>query len=251
LKGAPDPRLSKAIVFETGANRWFRLDSWPPDTVHAVRMHFQSTGGLGIETPGDRDGYDEFLSDPESPVPSFEGSHVAMPIEYMTSDQRFVAARPDVLTYHTAALDQDLEVAGPIRVHLVVSTSGTDADWVVKVIDESPGQEPDPMSGYQQLVRGEVMRGKFRGSLAHPEPFVPGQPTVVEWTLNDIFHDFRSGHRLMVQVQSSWFPLMDRNPQVFTDIYSAKANQFRAARHRLYHSATLASYLDLPVLEPK
>jgi putative CocE/NonD family hydrolase len=201
-------------------------------------MHFQPGGRLGFAVPSAQDGFDEFLSDPASPVPSFEGMHVNMPVEYMTADQRFVAARPDVLTYRTAPLEKDMTVAGPIQVHLTASTTGTDADWVVKVIDEYPEDTESPLSGYQQLVRGEVMRGKFRNSLEHPEPFVPGQPTAVEWALNDIFHSFRRGHRLTVQVQSSWFPLMDRNP-----------DQFKAARHRLYHSATLSSYLELPILE--
>jgi putative CocE/NonD family hydrolase len=150
-----------------------------------------------------------------------------------------------VLTYRTAPLEAELAVAGPIRVHLNVSTTGTDADWVVKVIDE------DPASGHQQLVRGEVMRGKFRNSLEWPEPFIPGQPTTVAWALNDVFHAFRKNHRLTIQVQSSWFPLMDRNPQVFTDIYSAKARDFRRARHRIYHSVALPSYLELPILEPQ
>jgi hypothetical protein len=168
-----------------------------------------------------------------------------MPTDYMNADQRFVTSRPDVLTYRTTPLEADLVVAGPIRVHLNVSTTGTDADWVVKVIDEDPG------TGYQQLIRGEVMRGKFRNSLERPEPFTPGLPTTVEWALNDIFHAFRKGHRLTVQVQSSWFPLMDRNPQVFTDIYAAKVEDFKPARHRLYHSATLQSYLELPILEPQ
>jgi len=141
-------------------------------------------------------------------------------------------------------------VAGPIRAHLSVSTTGTDADWVVKVIDEYPENPKTDLAGYQQLVRGEVMRGKFRNSMEKPEPFAPGQPTTVEWVLNDICHDFRKGHRLMVQVQSSWFPLMDRNPQVFTDIYTAKASDFAIAKHRVYHSIQFPSYLELPVLEP-
>ncbi len=245
LKGAPDPGFPKAVVFQTGANRWERLDAWPPRQIRKMRMYFQPGRGFAPEIPSNPEGLDEFVSDPSMPVPYYEGHHVNMPIEYMTADQRFVASRSDVLTYRTAPLDSDLVVAGPIRVHLNVSTTGTDADWVVKVIDEYPGGEP----GYQQLVRGEVMRGKFRTSLERPEPFIPGQPTTVEWALNDVFHAFRRGHRLAVQVQSSWFPLMDRNPQVFTDIYTAKREDFKSARHRLYRSVTLPSYLELPVLE--
>ena len=247
LKGAPDPGLPKAMVFQTGSNRWERYDAWPPKQITKRRMYFQPGQGFAPEIPTSTAGLDEFVSDPAKPVPYYESHRIDMPIEYMTADQRFVASRSDVLTYRTPLLDADLVVAGPIQVHLNVSTTGTDADWVVKVIDEYPGSG----TGYQQLVRGEVMRGKFRNSLERPEPFIPGQPTTVAWALNDIFHAFRKGHRLTVQVQSSWFPLMDRNPQVFTDIYSAKVEDFKPARHRLYHSATLASYLELPVLEPQ
>jgi uncharacterized protein len=250
LKGTPDPELPKAMVFETGVNQWLRMDSWPPKA-RRDRMYFHPGGGLGFAVPVAGEGADEFLSDPAKPVPSFDGLHTDMPKEYMTADQRFVSSRPDVLTYRTASLNQDLVVAGPIRVHLAVSTTGTDADWVVKVIDEYPEDGESTLPGCLQLVRGEIMRGKFRNSLEQPKPFVPGEPTTVEWTLNDICHAFRKGHRLTVQVQSSWFPLMDRNPQVFTDIYSAKAGDFKAARHRVYYSAALPSYLELPVLEPE
>jgi uncharacterized protein len=250
LKEAPDPHLPKAWVFETGANQWLRMDAWPPSEAQKVQVHFHASGQLGFATPFTDEKPDEFISDPAKPVPSFEGMDITMPREYMDADQRFVASRKDVLTYRTSALEQDLVVAGPIRAHLSVSTTGTDADWVVKVIDEYPENPKTDLAGYQQLVRGEVMRGKFRNSMEKPEPFAPGQPTTVEWVLNDICHDFRKGHRLMVQVQSSWFPLMDRNPQVFTDIYTAKASDFAIAKHRVYHSIQFPSYLELPVLEP-
>jgi putative CocE/NonD family hydrolase len=245
LKGTADPGLPKVMVFQTGTNRWETFDAWPPSQVQKRRMYFQSGGGFAPELPLNADGSDEFISDPGRPVPFFEGHRVDMPTEYMVADQRFVTSRPDVLTYRTAPLASDLVVAGPIQVHLTVSTTGTDADWVVKVIDEQAGAG----SGYQRLVRGDVLRGKFRNSLERPEPFLPGQPTPVTWALNDIFHVFRKGHRLTVQVQSSWFPLMDRNPQVFTDIYAAKAEDFKPARHRIFRSARLPSYLELPVLE--
>jgi len=247
LKGGPDPQLPRALVFQTGSNRWERYDAWPPKGIRKQRLYFRAGRHLDPGAPSDPGEADEFPSDPARPVPFFDSPRVDMPIEYMTADQRFVAHRPDVLTYRTAPLEEDLVVAGPIRVHLDVSTTGTDADWVVKVIDEHP---EGPLAGYQQLVRGEVMRGKFRNSLEHPEPFVPGQTATVEWELNDVFHAFQKGHRLMVQVQSSWFPLMDRNPQVFTDIYRARPQDFQPARHRLHRSATLASYLELPVQEP-
>ena len=179
----------------------------------------------------------------------------------MVADQRFVSTRPDVLVFETPVLDKDLTVAGPIQVHLRVSVSGTDADFVVKVIDVWPNdyKDPDeklpprakysPLGGTEQMVRGEVMRGKFRHSLSKPEPFEPDVPTAVDYQLNDIFHTFQKGHRLMVQVHSTWFPLMDRNPQVFMDINKAKDSDFKKATIRLYHSSEQDSNLVLPVLE--
>jgi hypothetical protein len=163
-----------------------------------------------------------------------------------------------VLVYQTPVLTRPVTVAGPVQARLQVSTSGTDADWVVKLIDVLPGESGDlepaamgagALGGCQRLVRGEVMRGKFRRSLEAPEPFVPGQPTAVDFTLNDICHTFRKGHRIMVQIQSSWFPLVDRNPQVFTDIYHAKDEDFRKAEHRVYRTADLPSCVVLPVLK--
>ena len=176
--------------------------------------------------------------------------------EYMTADQRFAARRPDVLVYQTAVLEDDVTIAGPIDVDLHVSTTGTDSDWVVKLIDVYPDDYPDPnpnptgvrMGGYQQLVRGDVMRGKFRNSYAKPEPFEPGKPTRVKFRLQDVYHTFRPGHRIMVQVQSSWFPLVDRNPQKFVDIYSAKESDFQKATQRVYRSRELASKVTVLVM---
>jgi uncharacterized protein len=173
----------------------------------------------------------------------------------MTADQRFAARRTDVLAYQTPPLEQDTTVAGPIDVELHVSTTGTDSDWVVKLIDVYPDDYPDPdpnptgvrMGGYQQLVRGDVMRGKFRNSLEKPEPFVPNQPAEVKFALPDVGHTFRTGHRIMVQVQSSWFPLVDRNPQTFVDIYSAKPDDFKKATHRVYRSGELRSCVNVLV----
>ncbi|HZT79103.1 MAG TPA: CocE/NonD family hydrolase, partial [Gemmataceae bacterium] len=176
--------------------------------------------------------------------------------EYMTADQRFASRRPDVLVYQTEPLEEDVSVAGPIGVDLFVSTTGTDSDWVVKLIDVYPNDYPDPspnptgvrMGGYQQLVRGDVMRGKFRNSLEKPEPFEPGRPTAVKFALQDVYHTFRSGHRIMVQVQSSWFPLVDRNPQRFVDIYTAKPGDFRKATQRVYRTRELPSHVTLRVM---
>jgi putative CocE/NonD family hydrolase len=258
LKGAPDPGLPRAWVFETGADRWRRFDTWPPPAARPVDLYFEAGARLGFQVP-DQEGDDAYPSDPARPVPYYNAITIGMARDYMTADQRFAERRPDVLTYRTAPLDADLTLAGPIGADLWVSTTGTDADWVVKVIDVHPDDEPEaepdpgaeapaPMGGYQQLVRGEAMRGKFRDSFERPEPFVPGAPAEVRFTLNDVFHTFRKGHSLMVQVQSSWFPLMDRNPQVFTDIYRARADQFRPATERLYHGPRMPSHLELPVL---
>jgi putative CocE/NonD family hydrolase len=200
---------------------------------------------------------DEFVSDPAKPVPYFSKTTIGMAQEYMTADQRFAATRPDVLTYQTPIFKQDMTIAGPITVDLTVSTTGTDADWVVKVIDVYPDDFPDPdpnptqvkMGGYQQLVRGDVFRGKFRTSFAKPEPFEPGKPTQVKFTLPDVLHTIRPGHRLMIQVQSTWFPLIDRNPQKFCDIYTADEKDFQKQTHKVYHHAALTSQVSFGVVK--
>ncbi len=252
LKGGKAAELPRAFVFNTGVNQWRRFEQWPP-AFSASRVYFRPGRALAFAAAERGTGFDEFISDPARPVPFLNERHIGMPVHYMTADQRFVASRPDVLVYQTEPLPEDLTVAGPLRVHLEVSTTGTDADWVAKVVDvhpdgtNAPEARKEAMAGYQQLVRGEVMRGKFRNGLERPEPFIPGRRTPVEWVLNDICHTFRKGHRLMVQVQSSWFPLMDRNPQVFTDIYSAKPADFQKATHRVFFGAE-GSFLELPVL---
>jgi putative CocE/NonD family hydrolase len=196
------------------------------------------------------------LSDPDRPVPFIDQITIGMAAEYMIADQRFAARRPDVLVYQTDILEEDVTIAGPLRAELLVSTSGTDSDWIVKLIDVYPDDYPDPnpnptgvrMGGYQQLVRGDLMRGKFRNSLERPEAFTPGEPTAVNFALPDAHHTFRVGHRIMLQVQSTWFPLVDRNPQQFVDIYHAKPTDFRRATQRLYHSSKLASRIVLPLV---
>jgi putative CocE/NonD family hydrolase len=189
-------------------------------------------------------------------VPYKAGVSTYHTVDYLVEDQRFAATRPDVMVYETAPLEEDVTLAGPVRADLWVSTSGTDSDWVVKVIDVHPGNEPDPQPNpreyrnghWQELVRADVMRGKYRGGFAKPEPFVPGRPTRVAWTLNDVLHTFRKGHRLMVQVQCSWFPLVDRNPQAFLDINKAEARDFRKATQRIYFDAAHPSRIEAGVL---
>ena len=173
--------------------------------------------------------FDQYVSDPDHPVPFFDGHTVEMEQKYMDADQRFVTGRRDVLTYRSDVLTHDVIAAGPVSSSLFVSTSGTDSDFIVKLIDVYPGDESDTLSRYQQLVRGEPFRGKFRRSFEKPEPFRPGEPEHVEFAMPDIYHCFRKGHRIMVQVQSSWFPLVDRNPQTFTEIPAAKPSDFHKA----------------------
>jgi len=258
LKGGPDPGLAPATVFETGANRWRRFAAWPPPQARPTPLYLQAGGGLGFQPPPEPEGSDAFVSDPARPVPYTNGTEGLVSPGYMVEDQRFAARRPDVLVYRGPVLAAPLTVAGPVPVQLQVSTTGTDADWVVKLIDVWPGEPgelaapADPeLGGYQQLVRAEVLRGKFRSSLAAPEPFVPGRPTAVSFSLNDLCHTFLPGHRLMVQIQSSWFPLVDRNPQVFEDIARAREADFRPAEHRVHRNAALPSRLVLPVLDPE
>lgn len=260
LEGAPDPRLPEAYAFETGTNRWRRHDAWPPRDARPRTLYLREGGRLAWEAPPAAAGegaHDEYRSDPARPVPHIGWTAPGMTSAYMTADQRFAARRPDVLVYETAPLEEDLTLAGPVSVALHVSTTGTDADWVVKLIDVHPDSTPDPepnpagvrMGGYQQLVRGEPFRGKFRESFERPVPFVPGAPARVAYAMPDVYHTFRRGHRIMVQVQSSWFPLVDRNPQTFVDIYHARETDFRAATHRVHRSAALPSSLTVGVLE--
>jgi len=258
LKGKGQPRHPEAWVFQTGTNRWLRFAAWPPKEARAKALYLRSGGRLVPEPPGagSEPPLDEYPSDPARPVPFLNKIAPGMSYEYMVEDQRFAARRPDVLVYQSEVLQEDLAMAGPIQVELVVSTSGTDSDWVVKLIDVYPDDYPDPnpnpagvrMGGFQQLVRGDVMRGKFRNSFEKPEPFVSDRPTPVKFMLGDVCHAFRPGHRVMVQVQSTWFPLVDRNPQTFVDIYTAKESDFRKATQRVYHSRELPSRMIVPVL---
>jgi hypothetical protein len=258
LKGNGAEERPKAWVFETGTNVWRKHDAWPPKEAERQSLLFLADGALhrrGHDLPAG-DAFDEFVSDPAKPVPFINKTDVGMVREYMTADQRFAAQRPDVLVYQTLPLISDLTLAGPIEVDLYVSTTGTDADWVVKVIDVYPDDltDPDPnptgvrMGGYQQLIRGEPFRGKFRNGFDKPEPFKPGEVARVKFTMPDVYHTLRPGHRLMVQVQSTWFPLVDRNPQTFCDIYKADAGDFKKQTHRVYRDAAHPSRVTVGVV---
>ncbi len=258
LKGKGDPKLPEAYVFETGTNIWRKLDSWPPKNVQTRTLYFHPNGTLSFDAPAETgDSFDEYVSDPNKPVPYVIGQAAGMTREHMTDDQRFASTRPDVLTYQSAVLTDDITIAGPLTPRLFVSTTGTDSDFVVKLIDvysdDFPDQDPNPtgirMAGYQQLLRGEIFRGKYRNSFEKPEPFSPGKVEKIEYVMPDIFHTFRKGHRIMVQVQSSWFPLADRNPQKFIDIYNAKLTDFQKATERVYHSTSAMSGVKVQVMK--
>jgi putative CocE/NonD family hydrolase len=246
LKGKADAKYPKAWVFETGTDEWRRFDAWPPKNAQAKTLYLDAGGKLTFTAPAGS-GYDEYVSDPAHPVPVTGEIGDGMPSDYITYDQRFASRRTDVLTYQTEPLEHDVTIAGPIVPALRVSTTGTDSDFVVKVIDVYPNDYPDPepnpgkvhMAGYQQLVRGEPFRGKFRNSMSKPEAFAPGKDARIEFVMPDVCHTFRPGHRIMVQIQSSWFPLVDRNPQVFVNIPQAKASDFKKATERVYQGSGL------------
>ena len=258
LKADANSAVPKAYLFETGRNEWRRFESWPPKSASAKSLYFDADGKLSFTAPAAA-GVDEYLSDPNKPVPSVGdiAPGMGMPGDYMTFDQRFASTRPDVLTYETEPLDHDVTIAGPITPMLRVATTGTDSDFVVKLIDVYPNDYPDPdpntkgvhMGGYQQLVRGEPFRGKFRNSMSNPEPFTPGKREKIEYWMPDVLHTFRSGHRIMVQIQSSWFPLVDRNPQQFLDIPNARAADFKKATESVFRGGSDGSRLNVLVID--
>ncbi|MGI9073456.1 MAG: CocE/NonD family hydrolase [Bryobacteraceae bacterium] len=247
LKDAEDPKLPQAYVFETGKNVWQRKDQWPPSDAAPHRLYFHGRRELTEQAPAEASGFDEYDSDPNNPVPFFAKPTLEMAREYMDADQRFVQSRPDVLSYETEPLKHDTTIAGPITASLFVSTSGTDSDYVVKLIDVYPDNDGGHLNGYQELLRGEPFRGKFRKSFEQPEPFRPGEIERIHFAMPDVYHCFQKGHRLMVQVQSSWFPLVDRNPQTFVNISTAKASDFRKATECIYRSSSAASFVEVNV----
>jgi hypothetical protein len=250
LKDQPGRALSEATVFETGGNTWREFDAWPPRHVESRQLFLQEAGRLDFAAPTRSAAFDEYISDPAKPVPFTAKITPVMAIEYMVDDQRFASRRPDVLAYQTNALDEDLVIAGPIEVELWASTTGTDSDFVVKLVDVFPNSpDPDDQPGFEMMIRSEVFRGRFRNSFEKPEPFVPGQPTRITFELLDVLHRFRIGHRVMIQIQSTWFPLVDRNPQKFVpNIYFAKPDDFQKATQRIYRSAEYPTSVRLGVL---
>ena len=258
LSGAPDPKFPKVMVFRTGGERWDGYDSWPAKASAPAALYLQPNGKLAFAPPSGGNTFDEYVSDPSRPVPVVDRIETnGMPRDYITADQRFASRRTDVLTYQTEALTTDVTLTGWVSPVLYVSTSGTDADFIVKLIDVFPdtpatwpGEQPSPSSfivgGYQQLVRGEPIRARYRRSFEKPMAMVPNAPDSIRFDMPPIHHTFRRGHRIMVQIQSTWFPHIDLNPQRFVpNIFEAKPSDFQRATMRVYHTPVRATRLEL------
>ncbi|MFK7735246.1 MAG: CocE/NonD family hydrolase [Pirellulaceae bacterium] len=261
LKDRAAPVLAEANVFETGANRWRRFEQWPPiDKLQPTDLLFQVDGGLTLCDEGDvseltEEGADHYPSDPDKPVPYTTEISSRWSRDYMTEDQRFAARRPDVLVYRSEVLEQDVTLAGPLVADLWFSSTGTAADVVVKLVDEFPGRPFDGpeegfQSGRQQLVRGQVMRTRFRDGFENPKPLIANEPAHVEFELHDVLHTFKRGHRIMIQVQSSWFPFVDRNPQTYVpNIFAADEEDFQLQTHSIHRSSSMPSRIRASVLK--
>jgi putative CocE/NonD family hydrolase len=254
-KGTMD--LPEATIFITGENKWHKFGTWPPQNTVEKSLYLQANGKLSFTAPDNNDSFDQYICDPAAPVPYQDGIQEKRTREYMIDDQRFASRRPDVKTYQSDVLTEDITLTGPVIADLFASTSGTDADFVVKLIDVFPDDYPNPvpnpknvtMAGYQMLVRGDIFRGRYRNSYEKPEAFEPGRITEVKYTMPDVGHTFKKGHRMMIQVQNSWFPLGDRNPQQFIDIYHATDADFKAATMRIFHDKEAPSSVKVTVLQ--
>lgn len=258
LKTGKNLKLAEATMYNTGADKWKKFHQWPPARIDKKKLFLQPDGNISEISPGNEMAFREYTSDPAKPVPFTQTISTRMTREYMTDDQRFAARRPDVLVYQTEILEKNLTVAGKIKANLFVSISQTDSDWIVKLIDVYPNDTPDNeytaanmrMGGYQQMVRSEVFRGRFRNSYEFPEPFIPGEITSVSFPLQDVLHTFKKGHRLMIQIQSSWFPIVDRNPQKYVDnIFYAEEEDFVPSIQRVYSFGKQASHIEIKILK--
>jgi len=247
LKDKGDFKPTEARIFITGSNEWKQFETWPPKNSSTKKMFLQANGKIAFNQSNTAT-FDEYVSDPNHPVPYQEGVLETRSREYMVDDQRFASTRPDVMVYQTDVLTEDITVTGPVINHLFVSSTGTDADYVVKLIDVYPEDTPKfnekLMAGYQNLIRAEIMRAKYRNSFEKPEAMIPNQKTSVTYTMPDVGHTFKKGHRIMIQVQNTWFPLADRNPQQFMNVYEATAKDFLKQTQRIYHD----SFIEIPVL---
>lgn len=260
LKGAGDGQtgLPEAYMFDTGKKEWTRFENWPPANAERINMYPLADGSLSMDAPSESGAFAEFVSDPAKPVPHSEDIKLTFtPRKYMSDDQRFAARRPDVLVYETDALENDITLAGEIMAKLKVSITGTDADWIVKLVDVYPGDTKTPewvtanqkLSNYHQMVRSESMRGRYREGFDTPKPFVPNQVTDVDFRLQDVYHTFKKGHKIQIQIQSTWFPLIDRNPQKYVvNIFKADESDFIKSTHRVFSAADNATVIEVQVL---
>ena len=253
LKDTPDPVLPKAYIFDTGISTWSKYDQWPPKGAEEKKLYLLPNGKLAF-TPAAtaKESFDEYTSDPKKPVPFTSEIAISRGSDYMYEDQRFAARRPDVMVYESDILTENMSISGGVIANLLVSTTGTDADYIVKLIDvypdNAPNNSPRPgtqMGGFQLLVRGEVMRAKFRNSFSKPEAMVPNKKEKVKFDMQDAAHTFKKGHKIMVQVQSTWFPLVDVNPGKFVNIYKATAEDFKTEKHRIYTGGANGSYISV------
>lgn len=256
LRGEGEGKIPEAEIFVTGRNEWRSFETWPPKNISTKNIYFQPSGEASYTIPGLKAGYDEYVSDPANPVPYTDDIHSRRTTEYMTDDQRYASRRPDVVEYQTEILGEDVTLAGPVNADLFVTTTGTDADFIVKLVDVFPdtakalhAEIKVPLGGYQMLVRGEVFRGRYRNSFEKPEAFTPGKVTEIKFALPDVAHTFKKGHRIMIQVQNSWFPLVDRNPQKFVNIYKCQDSDFQKATMRIFHDSKNPSHIEVNILE--
>lgn len=257
LKDKSEFDFSKATIFISGSNEWRSFEQWPPGETNPRNLYLHPNGGLSLEMPADTSSYSEYVSDPNKPVPHTPHILIHRDDRYVVQDQRYASTRPDVLVYESGPLKENLSVVGDLYADLYVSTTGTDADYIVKLIDVYPdtaqyvGDNPHnvKMGGFQFMVRGEVMRAKFRNSFQNADPMEPGEITEIEFDMQDVAHTFLKDHKIMVQVQSTWFPMVDRNPQKFMDIYSAHASDYQIATHRIYTTTEFPSHLRMKILE--
>ncbi|WP_315817517.1 CocE/NonD family hydrolase [Paraflavitalea speifideaquila] len=253
-----DGNFSEAITFQTGSNQWKNYASWPPAEAVQQNLYFQAHGKLSFDKPVTPKAADSYISDPAHPVP-----YRPRPIEqtygpgsrwrtWLTEDQRFVHNRPDVLSWETDVLTEDITITGQLWAKLFAATTGSDADWVVKLIDVYPAEYPKDrkMGGYQFMVANDVFRGRYRKSFEHPTPIIPGKVESYSVDLHSINHVFKKGHKIMAQIQSTWFPIIDRNPQKYMpNIFEAKVSDFQVATHSIHRSAQYPSHIELSVMK--
>ncbi|MGB7627254.1 MAG: CocE/NonD family hydrolase, partial [Candidatus Acidiferrum sp.] len=253
--------LKEALLFQTGSDTWIQYDSWPPRQEQTKSLYFQADGKLSFDPPqtDSSQAFDSYVSDPAHPVPyrhrpidmTYPEDHPGSWYTWLVQDQRFVDDRPDVLTWQSDELTDDVTLAGQVTAKLFASTTGSDSDWIVKLIDVYPQEYPDDwkLSGYELMISDEIFRGRYRDSFEKPEPLKPGEVTPFTIDLHTADHVFKKGHRIMVQVQSTWFPLYDRNPQKFVpNIFLAKDSDYQKATQRIYRSKRFPSNVEIMVM---